>query len=465
MNKSLLGVSQNTKSSSIKLGHIAAHVGGGVGAVLKDFIDLSSLFSFENSIFCLDKCDENLHDLTINGLRLESLAYQSSTYCQKLLSECDVILLHYWNHPLLAKFLATVQIPPCRLLVWCHNSGLQEPHIIPTYLSRMARKVIFTSHCSTNAPNLQLLLQRDPEKFGTVHSTHSLESFYEVGRSRTYQNSLSRLLYVGTVSKAKMHTNSAKIFALLSRQGFKICVVGGPDHLSLQRDVVSLGGQIEVIGWTQAVSNFYRNADIFVYPLRNDHYGTGEQVLLEAMAAGLPTVAFNNPAESEIIIHGETGVLVNSIESFVDSVKLISSDHAYYKKMSAKAIDHVTHKFDATIMTKNLINYLQSELYSKKTMPQMPFKSKSKQVNELAFFALNSFFDEELFQSISDKEFEGVELIFSQIKLLLHNPCLASVWTTKTKSTPFHYLSYFPDSYSLQSLSKMIKSECTFESG
>ncbi len=447
-------------NNKVKLGHISPHVGGGVGAVLKDFIDLSIFHEVENHLFCLDKCDTNFQQLAVSGVKLEALAYQSDPSFLRFLSECDVILLHYWNHPLLAKFLATVQIPPCRLLVWCHNSGLQEPHIIPSYLTRMARKVIFTNHCSINAPNLKSLYQSEAHKFGTVHSTHSLQYFYEVGRSRIRQDLVTRLLYVGTVSKAKMHADSARIFASLSCQGFSICVVGGPDHLSLQDEVASLGGQIDAVGWTHSVTNFYRNADIFVYPLRNDHYGTGEQVLLEAMAAGLPAVAFNNLAEAEIIEQGETGALVSSVEEFIDSVKTISSDLAHYGKMSAQAVERVVCEFDATIMTKKLIDYLKATLDSEKIRPRLPIDDKSKPVNELEFLALNSFFDEALAWDVHHNPLEGPEFILSKIKLSLGNPEMASIWTAKTKSSPFHYLSYFPTSDGLQNLIRMIEAEC-----
>ena len=41
--------------------------------------------------------------------------------------------------------------------------------------------------------------------------------------------------------------------------------------------------------------------DVFGYPLRSDHFGTSEQVLGEAMAAGVVPVVMDNPAEKLIV--------------------------------------------------------------------------------------------------------------------------------------------------------------------
>lgn len=45
------------------------------------------------------------------------------------------------------------------------------------------------------------------------------------------------------------------------------------------------------------------------------------QVLLEAMAAGLPVVVSNQPAHSDVVIHGETGWIADSRKSFAEAIE------------------------------------------------------------------------------------------------------------------------------------------------
>jgi glycosyltransferase involved in cell wall biosynthesis len=45
--------------------------------------------------------------------------------------------------------------------------------------------------------------------------------------------------------------------------------------------------------------------------------------MIEAMACGTPTVAFNCGSVSEVLSHGKTGFIVNSISEAVEAVKRV----------------------------------------------------------------------------------------------------------------------------------------------
>jgi glycosyltransferase involved in cell wall biosynthesis len=55
------------------------------------------------------------------------------------------------------------------------------------------------------------------------------------------------------------------------------------------------------------VQELYRQSDVFILPSRLETWG---DVLLEAMAFGLPCIGVYGQAMEDIIISGETGVLV-----------------------------------------------------------------------------------------------------------------------------------------------------------
>jgi glycosyltransferase involved in cell wall biosynthesis len=440
----------------LKVAHITAHVGGGVGAVLKDLILLSK--DIESYLLCLDKCKTNFSDFIGVRFSIQGLMYKPASVINSILVNCDVIVVHYWNHPLLAQFLSNVQLPPCRLVFWCHNSGLDEPNIIPNYLSDLAQRIVFTSQCSMGIRNINSLAKPNTAKFlDVVHSARDLSNFIEIGKGKTFQRPGKRLLYMGTVSKSKMHPKAAEIFSQLSRMGCTVSVVGGPEHAQLAAEVKSLGGEINIYGSVDNPIDFYKNADIFVYPLRHDHYGTGEQVILEALASGLPVVSFANPAELAILQDGIDSILKYSIESFTDATLELIDSPSKIKDMSRHAVANVKNNFDVTVMTSKLINIFNEILGSEKIIPIMPQKYNNLS-NKLSLYALNSFVNEKIFEVIVKDPNCGVDVVYSHIKSDLKDEERAAKWLNSSKSTPFHYQRYFPDSNDLKAITDRIKS-------
>ncbi|MCB0036198.1 MAG: glycosyltransferase family 4 protein [Anaerolineales bacterium] len=67
---------------------------------------------------------------------------------------------------------------------------------------------------------------------------------------------------------------------------------------------------VEVIAPTwdrDVIANLYRRADLFVLPSRLETWG---DVLLEAMAYGIPCIGATRQAMGEIIMHGKTGLVI-----------------------------------------------------------------------------------------------------------------------------------------------------------
>ncbi len=85
------------------------------------------------------------------------------------------------------------------------------------------------------------------------------------------------------------------------------------------------------------LSRAYASADIFVFPSTTETFGN---VVLEALASGLPVVAAAEGGPKDIIRHGETGILVEPQQEeafFAEIVKLVD-DAAYYERVRNAAL-------------------------------------------------------------------------------------------------------------------------------
>jgi glycosyltransferase involved in cell wall biosynthesis len=127
------------------------------------------------------------------------------------------------------------------------------------------------------------------------------------------------LLTVGRLSREKRFDRFISlVHQLRTRCGLDVrgCIVGsnreGQDlRCALERQAMELNLRSDVLQFLGAkadMASIYKEAALFV--LTSEHEGT-PNVLLEAMASGLPVLATNVGGVPEIVQHGWTGFLVN----------------------------------------------------------------------------------------------------------------------------------------------------------
>ena len=85
--------------------------------------------------------------------------------------------------------------------------------------------------------------------------------------------------------------------------------------------------------------------DVFGYPLNPLHFGTTENALLEAMAAGVPPVCLKHCTEKHILRDGETGLLVNNAEEYGNAVKWLFYHPKERARMGEQAREAVMVRF------------------------------------------------------------------------------------------------------------------------
>lgn len=123
------------------------------------------------------------------------------------------------------------------------------------------------------------------------------------------------VLSVGRLIKSKHHDELIRIFASINQLNWKLVIVGG-DALKQQNKInlealvqeLKMKGKIELVGKRDNVDDFYNQAKIFAFTSSSEGF---PNVIGEAMAAGLPTVAYDCVAgPSDLIEHEKTGFLI-----------------------------------------------------------------------------------------------------------------------------------------------------------
>jgi glycosyltransferase involved in cell wall biosynthesis len=95
---------------------------------------------------------------------------------------------------------------------------------------------------------------------------------------------------------------------------------------------LGLEGHVQFLGYQDDIAPFMKSIDVLVLPSDNEPFG---RVLIEAMAAGKPVVAFQGGGAAEIVDSGSTGLLVapGDPEGLARAIETLISDRALAKAM------------------------------------------------------------------------------------------------------------------------------------
>ncbi|MCX2679167.1 glycosyltransferase family 4 protein [Galbibacter sp. EGI 63066] len=155
-----------------------------------------------------------------------------------------------------------------------------------------------------------------------------------------------KIITVGKLSPQKGYDILIKSWAKIAHQypDWKIEIYGQGDDYSMLTELVKkhrLERSFKINKPTQKIEEVYLNASLYVMPSRFEGFG---MVLIEAMACGVPCVAFDCPhGPADIIANGEDGILVpnGNIDMLSDKISLLIENDKLRKGMGAKAKQNV----------------------------------------------------------------------------------------------------------------------------
>lgn len=151
------------------------------------------------------------------------------------------------------------------------------------------------------------------------------------------------LLYVGRLAPEKnLELLAAAFDAMRAVQpGWRLVVVGDGPHRAwlAQRcpQAVLLGA---LAG--EALAQAYANGDLLAFPSLTETFGN---VTLEALASGLPVLAFAYAAAAEVVRHGDSGLLapVGDAEAYLQLARTVAADEALLQRLRSGAVHAVQH--------------------------------------------------------------------------------------------------------------------------
>jgi glycosyltransferase involved in cell wall biosynthesis len=328
----------------MKILHITPHLGGGVGTVIMDWMEKINFLN--HRVICLDYANEKAKKALPLHTMIDNLGLNTGhpAICYEIKHFTDIVLVHYWDHPMLAELLSK-PLPDCRMVFWCHKN-FQVPiemqmypdryidtspiqALLPYTGSRVVWKYTHREHIWSTG-NMDRFLAIEPKKhkgfnIGTILSKKTHLRFYEM-------------------CKEIKKTIPDVRFTLLGEKGPGVSAG------------VLLDRAFRFYDKVDDVAPYLAEMDVFAYPLRSDHYGTCEIALGEAMCAGVFPVVMENFAERYIVEDGINGYVEPTEADFIDAIKFLSGfPTSPYSRRNIKQRGRALYSIDRMIASWNKV--------------------------------------------------------------------------------------------------------------
>jgi glycosyltransferase involved in cell wall biosynthesis len=115
------------------------------------------------------------------------------------------------------------------------------------------------------------------------------------------------------------------------------------ERMREQADRAGLGSRLLLVEPTNAIERYFQSADIFALPSAREAM---PMALLEAMACGLPCVAWRLPRVTDAIVDdGVSGLLVESVDELADTLESLVAHPSRAREIGRLARERIVERF------------------------------------------------------------------------------------------------------------------------
>jgi L-malate glycosyltransferase len=414
--------------------HITPHLGGGVGRVLLSW--LGRTHDDDHAVYCLESINDDVQT-RLPGMSLVVRSAMEKRLPELLaaMADADVVLIHWWNNPGLYRLLVNTPLPPCRMILWSHVAGHAAPQIFTKKLVAFPDRFVVATPWSLKAPVIRSFDRswRD-EHVRLVFTCAGIERIEGVKRVSHDHFTVG---YIGTVDYCKLHPSFLRMSAAARIPGARFVVCGGERHEELRREARECGIDDAFVftGRVENINDYLGTFDVFGYPLHARHYGTGEQALIEAMAAGLPAVVFDNGSERYLVEDNVTGLVVGNEREYAEALERLYADAALRYRLGEQAQRTARDRFSLEAMAAQWLELFRETAMLDKRMHEW---AGEKPLHGARLFIESMGESGDIFN-------DSLKGLFSAEKTDSEIAQLDGAHRSLTRGSVFHYRSFYPD--------------------
>lgn len=434
--------------------HVTPHLGGGVGRVLMNYLLRARQTSrFEHDLVCLDYANDGaVAWAKTHRFPVEDRIASRWEDLRERMNSADIVLVHWWNHPLLFDLLVRRELPASRLIFWSHISGFHPPYVFSEKVLSYPDQFVFTTPVSFETDLVASASSSVRARMRAIWATGGLEHVCQV-QARPHEG--FQVGYVGTVDYAKLHPEFLDICSRIQIPGVRFVVCGGSSERTIRQQAVERGiaERFEFTGLISNVAEYFSTFDVFGYPLARHHYGTCDLALAESMGAGVVPVVLANRMEVQMVKHNVVGYVANTPEEYVEAIIGLYNNRDKRRQMAENARQYAQQTFSIDKMIEEWDRAFSETLRYDPRPRSWPLEKSGDAVTPADVFleALSS--HGQPFRAYATAKSDSDR---SRCRREIRATANSAIWKSETRGTPRHYLSFFPGDNTLKAWDAVI---------
>ncbi|MCM1302697.1 MAG: glycosyltransferase family 4 protein [Lachnospiraceae bacterium] len=346
----------------MKIVHITTHMGGGAGKAIAGLIShCAEQESIEQKLLVLEAPEKSKYIQSLGQDKLEIIIGRG--FDLDILADwADVIVISWWDHPLMSGLFMDISKIRCRLALWTHINGCSYPYL-PFGFADVPERLFVTTRFTLDNPLWSMGEREEIRKKSRLISGVGDFRPKDIVPKRDYEAGGKFIVgYVGTLNYAKLHKDYlAYCRAAINRIPDIHFLIVGDREEDLRNEVREMGlaEYFSFTGYVDDVYGQYHRMDVMGYLLNEDNYGTTENVILEAMAVGLPVITCKNAPESYILQDDLNGYLIKGPEEYAERLDRLYHSKELRQRIGTSARDHVIKNYSIADTTEKFLGGLR----------------------------------------------------------------------------------------------------------
>ena len=172
-------------------------------------------------------------------------------------------------------------------------------------------------------------------------------------------------IYLGRLNKDKGILDLAHAFSFIKNKNVYLLIVG-PDEGVFVDEIKKINShkldQVRFVAFTTMPERYLASSNVLCLPSYREGFGN---VIIEAAAIGVPTIASNIYGISDAIVNNETGLLHESrnIKNIEACMKFFLTNSDEVKKFGKAAKARAIKDFDSNLMSTHWLNFYKRYIY------------------------------------------------------------------------------------------------------